>query len=66
MTVKNRAGTPAFGGAVYVRKTASGLDAQPIGGIEAAADGGDCEAVTGAIFMGEADADGNVEIRFNI
>ena len=66
MTVKNNAGTPALGGAVYVRVVDSGLAAQPLGGIEAAADGGDCVAITGAIFMGTADADGNVEIAYNI
>lgn len=65
MTVKNRAGTPAFGGAVYVR-VVSGGSTEVLGGIEAAADGTDCVAITGAQFMGEADADGNVEISFNI
>lgn len=66
MTVKNNAGTPAIGGAVYVRVVDSGLTTQPLGGIEAAADGGDCVAIAGAIFMGSADADGNVEISYNI
>lgn len=66
MTVKNNAGTPAIGGAVYVRVVDSGLAAQPLGGIEAAADGSDCVAIAGAIFMGSADADGNVEISYNI
>lgn len=66
MTVALNAGTAAMGGSVYVRVAASGLDAQPIGGIEAAADGGDCVAITGCVFMGAADADGNVEIRYNI
>jgi hypothetical protein len=66
MTVKNNAGVPALGGAVYVRVVDSGLAAQPLGGIEAAADGGECVAITGAIFMGTADADGNVEISYNI
>ncbi len=66
MTVKCNAGTPALGGTVYCRVSASGLDSQPIGGIEADADGSDCEAVPGAIFMGVADADGMVEIRYNI
>lgn len=66
MTVKNNAGTAAKGGAVYVRVVSSGLDTQPLGGIEADADGGDCVAITGCKFMGAADANGNVEIEFNI
>jgi hypothetical protein len=66
MTVTNNAGTPAKGGQVYVRVTDSGLDAQPIGGIEAAEDGGDCVAITGCTFMGEEDSNGNVEICYNI
>ena len=66
MTVKNNAGTPALGGSVYVRVVDSGLSTQPLGGIEAAADGSDCVAIAGAIFMGAADADGNVEISYNI
>lgn len=66
MTVKNNAGTPAKGGTVYVRVISSGSAAQPLGGIEAAADGGDCVAITGAAFEGTADADGNVEISFNL
>ena len=66
MTIKNNAGTPANGGAVYVRVVASGETAQPLGGVEAAADGGDCVAITGCIFTGEQDADGNVEIAYNI
>jgi hypothetical protein len=65
MTVICRKGTPAFGGTVYIRKT-DGSESYPIGGVEAAADGTDCEAVTGCIFMGEADEDGNVEISYNI
>lgn len=64
MTVKCNLGTPAKGGAVYVRKTANGD--YLIGGIEAGADSAKCEALVGAIFMGSADADGNVEIAFNI
>lgn len=66
LSVKNNAGTPAKGGAVYVRVVSSGLDAQPIGGIEAAADGSDCVAITGCTFMGTQDADGNVAIAYNI
>lgn len=64
ITVKNNSGTPAKGGIVYCRKTAA--EGEVLGGIEAAADGSDCEAVTGATFMGAADANGLVEIGFNI
>lgn len=63
---KNNAGVPAKGGQVYVRVKDSGVAAQPIGGIEAAADDDDCVALTGCTFMGEADADGNVGIAYNI
>jgi hypothetical protein len=65
MTVKCNAGVPALNGAVYVRCIDAAVG-QPIGGIEAAADGGDCEVITGAKFMSAADADGNVEIAYNI
>jgi hypothetical protein len=68
MTVKCQLGTPAKNGIVYVRKTAhSTLPLiYPIGGIEAAADSAKCEAMSGAYFVGTADADGNVEISYNI
>lgn len=66
ITVKCNAGVAALNGAVYVRVVDSGLSAQPLGGVEAAADGGDCVAISGAIFMGAADSDGNVEIAYNI
>jgi hypothetical protein len=66
MTVNCKAGTPALNGSVYVRVVDSGVSTQPLGGIEAAADGGDCVAITGCIFMGAADSDGNVEIAYNI
>ncbi|MDP3351822.1 MAG: hypothetical protein Q8S92_22785 [Hydrogenophaga sp.] len=65
MTVKLNAGVAALGGAVFVR-VADGTVNQPIGGIEAAADAGDCVAIPGCSFMGAADASGNVEIAFNI
>lgn len=66
MTVLLHNTTPATkAGAVYVR-VADAAAGKPIGGIEAAADGGDCVAIVGAYFMGPADADGNVEIAFNI
>ncbi len=65
MTVKNNAGTPALDGQVYVR-VANAVTGQPIGGIEAAADGGNCEAVPDAKFMSAADAAGNVEISYKM
>lgn len=65
MTVKNNAGTPALGSPVYVR-VAAPASGKPIGGIEAAADSTNTIAVTGAIFMNAGDANGNVEIAFNI
>ncbi|USE78845.1 hypothetical protein NDR89_19595 [Cupriavidus gilardii] len=65
MTVKNNAGSPTNGGQVYVRVAAAAAG-KPIGGIEAAADGTNTIAVTGAIFTNAGDANGNVEIAFNI
>ena len=70
MTVKVNASLPAAvpakGGAVYCRKTDHGAAEYLIGGVESDADGGKCEAITGCYFMGPMDADGNVEIAFNI
>lgn len=65
MTVKNNAGVPAKDGAVYVRVAVAGAG-KPIGGIEAAAVANETEVVPGAYFTGAADADGNVEIEYNI
>lgn len=65
MTVKSNAGTAALNGQVYVR-VATPAAGKPIGGIEAAADGGNTIAITGARFMHAADAQGNVEIAYNI
>ena len=56
----------AKGGVVYARKTDHGASEYPIGGIEADADSAKCEAVTGCYFMGAMDANGNVEVAFNI
>ena len=64
ITVKCNGGTPAKGGIVYCRKTAGA--GETLGGVEAAADGTDCEAIDRAFFMGAADASGNVEIEFNV
>lgn len=65
INVKNNAGVPALGGAVYIR-VADGTVNQPIGGIEAAADGADTILVAGATFMSGQDASGNCEIAYNI
>ncbi|MBY4674295.1 hypothetical protein K6W12_27095 [Burkholderia multivorans] len=64
-TVKLNAGVAALDGQVYVR-VAAAADGKPIGGIEAAEDGTNTIAITGATFMAGADADGNVEIAYNI
>lgn len=61
----NGAAAPAHGGIVYIR-VAAAAGGKPIGGIEAAADGGNTIIVGGCIFMGAADADGIAEIAFNI
>ena len=67
MTVFCQYGSPAKGGDVYVRTVAADdPTAQPIGGIETGADGGDCTVLTGAIFEGTADDYGFVEISYNI
>lgn len=65
MCVKVGAGTPVKEGVVYVRVAAAAAG-KPIGGIEAAADSTNTIVLTGAQFMGPADADGNAEIRYNI
>lgn len=65
MSVKSNAGTPAFGGAVYVR-VAAASGAKVIGGIEAVADSTNTVVVAGAQFMSAADASGSVEIAYNI
>ncbi len=66
MTVKlNNVTAAVKGAAVYVR-VADPTTPTPIGGLEAGADGGDCVVIPGCIFMGPADADGNVEIAYNI
>lgn len=65
MTVKCNAGNAKKAGTVYVRVTA-GTEAKPIGGIEAAADGANSIELPNAFFMHDADAQGNVELSFNI
>lgn len=64
MTVKLARGASAKGGHVYARHTAEAGKA--VGDIEAAAVEGKTLAVAGCLFMGEADAGGNVEISFNL
>lgn len=69
MTVKLYGATAsAPGGAVYVRTQNAGAG-QVVGGIEAAADGGNTiqiGAANNTYFRGAADASGNVEIAFNV
>jgi len=64
MTVQNNAGVPSVEGQVYVRVAAAAAG-KPIGGIEAAADGGNCVAIPNWVFCDAGDAAGNVEIRYN-
>jgi len=65
MTVKCNVGTPALDGTVYMRITANGGNTI-IGGIEATADGANTITLPTTKFAGPADANGNVEIAFNI
>lgn len=64
MTVLLSKGVAAKDAQVYVRITVNGADA--VGQIEAGAAGGECVAVVGCFFTGPADANGIVEIAFNI
>ena len=64
MTVLLKQGTAVRGGQVYVRVTED--TEKKVGDIEAAADTTKTVAVSGCMFMGPADADGNVEIAYNI
>lgn len=63
MAVKLAQGTAAFGAPVYVRITAD--TGKLVGDLETAADSAKC-VLTGAIFMGPADADGIVEISYRV
>jgi len=65
MNVKVNAGTASLGSTVYIR-VATPSGAKVIGGIEAVSDTTNTIAITGASFMGAADASGNAEIAFNI
>lgn len=65
MTVRCNAGNAKKAGSVFVR-VAAGTDLKPIGGIEAIADAANTIELKNAMFMHDADAQGNVEISFNI
>lgn len=65
MTVRCNAGNAKKSGKVFVR-VAAGSDTKPIGGIEAVADGTDTIELESAMFMHDADAQGNVEISYKI
>lgn len=63
MTVDNYSGTPAiegqvyyYNGATHFGKVTAGPAGSPVDNI----------AITGCLFMGAADSDGNVEIKFNV
>lgn len=58
------AGTPAKGGAVYVRY-AGGTTPNPVGGIEATYINGTNAKIVGAEFFGPADPNGNTDIFFD-
>lgn len=55
----------ALNGAVYVR-IANASTGKPIGGFEAASDTTNTIQLTNAVFTGPADANGNVELAFNL
>lgn len=59
-----QAGTPAPGGAVYIRTKADGAKPNAVvGGFEAAADADNNAALTNARWKGAADANGVAELR---
>ncbi len=61
----NGGATVAKGGQAYIRVAAAAAG-KPIGGIEGAADSTNTVAPTGLVFMGPADANGIVEVAYNI
>jgi hypothetical protein len=63
--VQVNAGTPAKGGAVYVR-VANASGAKVIGGVEAAADSTNTVALTNAYFTGATDISGVAEVAYNL
>ncbi|MGS2677718.1 structural cement protein Gp24 [Citrobacter freundii] len=54
-----------LGGAVYMR-VATPSDTSPLGAFLAAADGENTVQITNAFFNGPGDANGNIELAFNI
>lgn len=64
MTVKNNAGTAVNGAPVYVRMS-NATSTKPLGGIEAVASAGTVKHPS-TTFMNGGDADGNVEIAYNV
>lgn len=64
MSVPLDNGTASKGAAVYVRVTVNGGLA--VGNIETASDSAKCVVVAGAYFTGPADANGIVEVAYNI
>ena len=62
--VKCQRGTPALGGAVYVRITANGsFSTAAVGGFEAEDDSGKVVQLTNCQWAGPADANGVAELR---
>lgn len=69
IAVKNYQGSPAKNGAVYVRVADTDATGHPIGSFSASQDAttpADTPQLPGAYFTGTADADGNVEIAYNL
>ena len=64
MTVYLKVGTGSKGGQLYCYKTTGGSGT--VGDFGDGADSANAEAVTGAYFVGPADANGMVEIAFNL
>ena len=64
MTVFLARGVAARDAAVYIRITAD--TGKLVGDLETAADAGNCVLIPGALFRGPADAQGNVEIEYNL
>ena len=63
INVKCSRGTPALGGAVYVRITANGsYPTAPVGGFEAEADSANTVKLTNCQWAGPADANGIAEL----
>ena len=64
INVKCQRGTPALGGAVYVRITANGsFSTAAVGGFEAEDDSGKVVQLTNCQWAGPADANGVAELR---